>query len=161
MANNVEVNSQARASYDRLSSNAMQLSPARIDAIVAYRNPRVVSRYARDLGATRAEAETCFATLKQFLAACAVRDGGRVPSKTIDAMWHTFLLFTADYREFCENRLGKFLHHNPSEEHESKHGTTPIRETAESMFGMVDERLWPRTAASGDCDCSPTCDCCA
>lgn len=32
----------------------------------------------------------------------------------IDNMWHTFLLFTKDYHEFCSNYLGGvFFHHEP------------------------------------------------
>lgn len=32
----------------------------------------------------------------------------------MDNMWHTFLLFTKDYYEFCSNHLGGvFFHHEP------------------------------------------------
>lgn len=32
----------------------------------------------------------------------------------IDQMWHTFLLFTHDYHEFCIGNVGRYLHHQPS-----------------------------------------------
>lgn len=32
---------------------------------------------------------------------CAVTLGYKVTSDAIDSMWHTFLLFTKDYRDFC------------------------------------------------------------
>ncbi len=35
------------------------------------------------------------------------------PSKEVDELWHTFILFTADYREFCYKYLGQFLDHVP------------------------------------------------
>ena len=28
-------------------------------------------------------------------------------------MWHTFLLFTIDYKKFCENYFEVYLHHQP------------------------------------------------
>ena len=32
----------------------------------------------------------------------------------IDEMWHNFILFTEDYRAFCEEMLGEFYHHTPA-----------------------------------------------
>ncbi len=37
------------------------------------------------------------------------------PSREVDELWHTFILFTKDYREFCQNYLGQFLDHVPLE----------------------------------------------
>ncbi len=37
----------------------------------------------------------------------------------IDDMWHTFLLFTKDYGEFCQKFFGEFLHHVPKTEENS------------------------------------------
>ena len=34
--------------------------------------------------------------------------------KEIDDMWHTFLLFTKDYADFCEKYIGKYFHHSPN-----------------------------------------------
>jgi len=36
-----------------------------------------------------------------------------VPSEVIDKYWHNFILFTVDYRDFCLNTAGKFIHHYP------------------------------------------------
>jgi len=36
--------------------------------------------------------------------------------KEIDDMWHTFLLFTQDYANFCQDYFGSFIHHDPSVE---------------------------------------------
>lgn len=37
------------------------------------------------------------------------------PSGVIDEVWHTFLLFTRPYQEFCYERYGKMIHHVPEE----------------------------------------------
>ena len=43
------------------------------------------------------------------------------PSKEVDELWHMFILFTKDYREFCQNYIGQFLDHVPLEESKEKH----------------------------------------
>jgi hypothetical protein len=34
------------------------------------------------------------------------------PLWIIDEMWHTFILFTQDYQNFCLTYLGRFIHHD-------------------------------------------------
>jgi hypothetical protein len=34
-------------------------------------------------------------------------------SPIVDEAWHTFILFTEEYENFCRNIVGKFLHHRP------------------------------------------------
>ena len=35
-------------------------------------------------------------------------------TKLIDEMWHTFILFTRDYQNFCEQYFGYYIHHYPT-----------------------------------------------
>ncbi len=35
-------------------------------------------------------------------------------TKLIDEMWHTFILFTKDYQDFCDRYIGYYLHHRPT-----------------------------------------------
>lgn len=35
------------------------------------------------------------------------------PSQVVDDLWHTFILYTKDYRDFCENSFGRFIDHIP------------------------------------------------
>ena len=51
-----------------------------------------------------------------FLAACAQNRGGPLaPSAQVDVGWHTFILFTLEYAEFCQRIAGRFLHHVPDD----------------------------------------------
>lgn len=62
------------------------------------------------------------------------RDGpNRVPSPEVDEAWHAFILHTKDYMEFCNSKLGFYVHHIPDDQEQS--------------------------ALSGDCDsgCSSSC----
>ncbi|MBY4675810.1 glycine-rich domain-containing protein [Marinobacterium arenosum] len=38
-----------------------------------------------------------------------------MPSQVVDEAWHSFILFTREYRRFCQAALGRFLHHTPVE----------------------------------------------
>lgn len=128
------------------------------EVLMAYQNPRVVERYVEEYGGTREEAQRCFDTLKQFLAACALGGGDRVISKPVDNMWHAFILFTKDYHSFCDEYLGCFVHHTPTKNDRTA-ASARMRTVAEMMFGPVYEDLWPIGATGADCE-SSSCDCC-
>lgn len=34
-------------------------------------------------------------------------------SQDVDNLWHTFLLFTKEYADFCKKHAGRFIHHVP------------------------------------------------
>lgn len=38
----------------------------------------------------------------------------------LDEMWHTFILFTKDYGDFCHEMFGHFIHHLPTIETEAE-----------------------------------------
>jgi len=38
-----------------------------------------------------------------------------MPSQVVDVAWHEFILFTKKYDQFCNEALGRFLHHTPAE----------------------------------------------
>ncbi len=37
-----------------------------------------------------------------------------MPSQAVDDLWHEFILFTRDYKKFCDEAFGTFLHHTPA-----------------------------------------------
>lgn len=45
-----------------------------------------------------------------------------VPSEALDKFWHTFILHTKFYRDFCDSYLGGYVDHNPPEEGGRKQG---------------------------------------
>ena len=40
----------------------------------------------------------------------------------IDELWHTFILFTNDYRKFCDTTVGEYIHHDPNVNAEDRNG---------------------------------------
>ena len=120
-----------------------------VPEILAYQHERVLDRYATDYGVSPEEAKRRFDAFKEFMVICAVKPGPKVTSEPIDRMWHTFLLFTKDYRYFCEEYLGLFINHEPFER--ASPGTyLETREFARQYLGKLDENLWP-VEAKGDC----------
>lgn len=47
-------------------------------------------------------------------------------NKTADELWHTFLLDTNGYQEFCKEVFGRFIHHNPYETEKELHNYFPV-----------------------------------
>src|SRR5262245_21867296 len=68
-----------------------------------------------------------------------------MPSQVVDVAWHEFILFTRDYRAFCQRGLGRFLHHVPAE---AMHAPTDAQEGIRRAwyFACRDERIAPQQA---------------
>ncbi|MBN6038708.1 hypothetical protein [Amycolatopsis sp. 195334CR] len=123
---------------------------------------RLASRIVAEEQLSRDLAERIVEQALAFLAACARNTGAPLgPSELVDIGWHTFILHTRDYADFCDRIAGRFLHHVPTEDGdpaatgEAAH-TTLMRAVAaiERAGYAVDPELWP--AAGGKCnvDCS-------
>ena len=100
-----------------------------LEQITAYKHPAVVKRFSRDFPEKAARAEVIFEDLMRFFYGTRkhVLDKAHSPDnpkfgfvyimdddmREIDQMWHTFLLYTRDYKSFCETHIGEFLHHQP------------------------------------------------
>lgn len=123
--------------------------PQQVADVISYEHPRLIKRYATDYRVSEDTARQRFIGLKQFLTVCAMMPGAKITSDTIDSMWHTFLLFTSDYRQFCESYLGRFIHHEPFEV-PNPGAYIDTRHFAEQLFGPLNPELWP-ISAKGDC----------
>jgi hypothetical protein len=97
-----------------------------LEEVLCYKNDDVVHRFAEDFNLSLADSEAIFIELKKWLWLCALQGLSNSKSKhpthpltlfqemfVVDLMWHTFILFTHDYSDFCENYFGTFVHHVP------------------------------------------------
>ena len=97
---------------------------ATLEETLQYRNPAVVSRFSQTWQVSPDESHDIFQeTLKWLWLGARSRSGDEaaaprmviVPAlRILDEMWHTFLLFTRAYQDFCERHFGFFLHHQPT-----------------------------------------------
>lgn len=102
--------------------------PAPLADVLRYANPAVVASFTDRFAVDREHAQQLFEDVLRWLwlcgrlradlradeAAVACRMLAITPSmRLIDEMWHTFMLFSADYRELCEMYMGGFIDHVP------------------------------------------------
>ncbi|NOU34301.1 MAG: hypothetical protein HOO96_40940 [Polyangiaceae bacterium] len=82
---------------------------------LAFTCPKVEARLLdEDVVDTAEEAALLFREVKRFLV---LSRSMAIPcpmvSMRVDAGWHAFLMFTADYADFCHRALGRFMTHDP------------------------------------------------
>lgn len=88
--------------------------------VIYYQNKNVIARYCKEYNKSEEFANEVFFDLMKWLyVAKKCRDegfGAQITSSLyeIDNMWHTFILFTRDYAQFCETYFNKFMHHEPN-----------------------------------------------
>ena len=88
--------------------------------IKKYTNASVIERYRKSENLDLETAKEHFNVLKNFLTFSSRSDKPCFPSKQLDEIWHTFILYTKDYYSFCNDGLGKFVHHTPFNNDEEK-----------------------------------------
>jgi len=96
-----------------------------LDRVLAYRNDDVIDAFTAAYNVSREEAEDIFREMLRFLWFCQNSDQEYLrlidtPILIIDEMWHTFILFTKSYRDFCIAYFGRFVHHGPTTEREKR-----------------------------------------
>jgi len=96
-----------------MAARASAFHPIDLDQVLAYQHPTLILRLHDKLGMSEHEAKELFDDLKRFLFLCATHREKLGPTDRIDEAWHNFILFTKDYRNFCNRLLGKFIEHVP------------------------------------------------
>jgi len=139
------------------------IQPVSLAEVLAYRHPGVIRRYAKEHGASPEEAAELFQETLKWLYLC-YRSATDLPEGTgctmlpdimkLDGMWHTFLLFTRDYADFCEHYFGFFLHHVPTEEEERQPvDEATLRQQLEQQYALVYDVLGEETLTAWHDDC--------
>jgi hypothetical protein len=116
---------------------------------------RLVDRIAGEHNFSLAYAKRIMDQALAYLAACADSPEPLAPSQTVDIGWHTFILYTRDYAEFCEKVAGQFIHHVPND---GKHvANDPKGVTDKTIDALrregyaVDLPLWKAFADCNQC----------
>ena len=88
--------------------------------VLEYQNADVIDSFLSTYDMPRADAELLFEDVRRWMwlstkaRAANTRLFIDTKMKLFDEMWHTFVLFTRDYADFCEKHLGQFCHHEPT-----------------------------------------------
>jgi hypothetical protein len=82
------------------------------------------------------------------------------PSQQVDPGWHTLVLHTDWYANWCQERFGYFLHHQPNSKTRTRGLMTPVVGRIRAAGFEVDDQLWGTAAecnAPACCGDGPCC----
>ena len=143
----------------------------KLQDIQAYQNESVVARISKELGIDKTQAEAVFDDVKCYLWLSSQCDGPIAPPPRIDDGWHTFIIFTQDYADFCQQFFGNFRHHRPRNPDDPSDGGIIMRRTVQAIeeklggFGNLSINWsFPHIHEDGSCSsdsvsCSPSTNC--
>ncbi|MBU6447504.1 hypothetical protein KGQ24_01520 [Patescibacteria group bacterium] len=110
----LDVGKTTGAAVAEAARSARQVSRALI-AIDAYPFSQVREKILVEEALPEGRVDEVIAEFRRFLKLIAMGHRGiGMISRDVDEVWHTFILFTRDYAEFCEEVFGFFLHHQPN-----------------------------------------------
>lgn len=113
----------------------------------------VVSRYAREQKVTLPRARAIAGETKRFLVLCAMNAEPYAVGGEVDAFWHTFVLFTMRYANFCQAVAGHFIHHVPGDDLPADAAKAGAQYAAtlrdyQLAFGQApDPGIWPASSS--------------
>lgn len=145
MSNPVEWTSEARQRWSAIQSWLSDDSLLR---------RRFLQQLAEKTGWSPAKLEQGIEEYRRFCLLAVVLDAHVVPGPAIDEIWHLHLTYTREYwDDFCPNRLGLKLHHQPSlgrpgEGAALRHGYAETLHAYAALFGSPPEAWWPALRAS-------------
>lgn len=131
--------------------------------VLTYVNTAVVNKIEHKLNLSPEDAQQLFEDMLRFLWLSAMF-GNVQPTTTIDEAWHLFILFTRDYRNFCEQFFGEFIDHRPHYPNDPPNdGSTGVRTATliARYLGATLSKNWEDQAACGGCTskCKDRCRC--
>ena len=130
----------------------------RLETLNSYDMWFVAERIQKDNLMPASEITKSISLFKQFAAMFAAGYPNlNMPIKNVDAVWHTFILFTEEYADFCDRYLGKFLHHKPTTSRTipGKASALDFFEVYEQVFGqdLRSDVQQQATCCGGGSDC--------
>lgn len=88
-------------------------------ALEEYQHEGVIKKFRDEWNVDEDEAKDIFSEMKKFLYVSEIGQQKSIlieideATQVIDRMWHHFILFTQDYKVFCNRYFGKMVHHAP------------------------------------------------
>ncbi|WP_179475443.1 glycine-rich domain-containing protein [Mycolicibacterium vinylchloridicum] len=123
----------------------------RLEGALAFTAPYVIDRLLADrVAETPAAAEQLFTEAKRYLVLCAATPevSFGMHSSMVDAAWHTFILFTAEYTDFGHRYFGEYLHHSPAADDRTEGpllkaaSFNEFQQRYEELFGQPLPSVW-------------------
>lgn len=122
----------------------------------------IIGRYVRENKTTLPRARAVAEEAKRYLVLCALNNKPYAVGGEVDTFWHTFVLFTQRYAEFCQAVAGHFIHHVPGDDLPADVAASRAQYAAtladyQLAFGKTpDPSIWPAVATGNeDSDAAP------
>lgn len=67
------------------------------------------------------------------------------PCPIVDTIWHTHILFTENYQQFCDAIIGFFVHHRPNGKYETEQKQERLKQTIKWFRDnnvVIDDNIW-------------------
>lgn len=133
-----------------------------------YKNQSVFDRYQKDYPQSKMPPEEAFCELIKYMWLCHQHRNDKlkchdsvldftcvmhIEMREIDQMWHTFLLFTKDYYEFCMKYIGEFFHHHPLNDEDKNISTEKYKIELQRYLIYIYDKLGEQTLIKwfGEC----------
>lgn len=130
--------------------------------LLKYKNEKVISRYQIEYPHSIMSGEEALVELLKYIWLCHKHSLDKklypknnslnfdcvihIEMEDIDNMWHTFLLFTRDYHEFCNTYLnGVFFHHDPISAGENNISKKTYEKELNNYLSYICENLGENT----------------
>lgn len=111
-----------------MSSRMSTLEPL-IDDLFSYDLSFLKERFMDVYPCSNAEFEEVQSEFKKFMVLVLTQNQPlAVVSEGVDELWHTFMIFSPQYHEFCNSIFGEYVHHQPHT------GATPVPAEALTNF---------------------------
>jgi hypothetical protein len=137
----------------------------RLERIDAEDFSLVMNKAMEDLAATgihvsKAYAQRGIYALKQYYAV-AMLDPANAHSVTlpVDPFWHAHILFTAEYRHFCDEVIGEYMDHVPLDKRD-RAKIENVRQLYDytlavlpKLFSDIDQEFWPAAVTDAELIC--------
>ena len=119
-----------------------------------YQHQLLANKLQADLSISKEDASVLFDDIKRFIAMCTSTSQPLAPPRSIDLAWHQFILMTKDYRSFCNDYCGRFIHHLPADPFEARRDFVDARQQtrliAKAVYGQLSDN-WAETLSDGQC----------
>ncbi len=131
-----------------------------LSEVMAYENELVIGSFMKSFDVPESEARDIFDQLKRMLwlgnemEFDGLHEQGKAFSidrslLILDEMWHTFILCTRDYEQFCREIFGCYIHHDPQVQSEAdksaRRASFADLSEAQIIARIADEKRWQYT----------------
>lgn len=140
----------------RGASQTVLTQPALFSSEFISDAPILLAKLEKNLSISSAEALRSVTEVAKFLSLCAASNETLTPSKLVDDVWHEMILFTRSYQSICTRYLGRFVHHQPSNNSEQEENQyLKTLSLYQKYYGTPDSKYWPmpgRSLSCGTCE---------